>query len=68
MNSQYRKIRIDIASYANPTLREAAEQSLRKALPDNVDIINAKWLHYMGETVCDYVIMYNMKGTDNVKV
>jgi hypothetical protein len=68
MNTQYRKIRIDIDSYADPTVRALAEQSLRKALPDNVDIINAKWLHYMGETVCDYVIMYNTKGTDNVKV
>ena len=68
MNTQYRKIRIDIDSYADPTVRALAEQSLRKALSDNVDIINAKWLHYMGEIVCDYVIMYNTKGTDNVKV
>jgi hypothetical protein len=68
MNTQYRKIRIGIDSYADPTVRALAEQSLRKALPDNVDIVNAKWLHYMGETVCDYVIMYNTKGTDNAKV
>ena len=68
MNSQYRKIRISIDDYANPTTRKAAEQSLRKALPDDIDIINAKWLHYMGETMCDYIILYNTKGTDNVKV